>query len=365
MAIKIYDEIALFGRKGTKREWVDNEWVDKGSYYDFYVCDANNKNMLETGEYWAKRNRKEDSSVKYVVKNNGFKLSLDEAASGSSQGGKLSFWMCKIEKDDISGRVGINQTELNELFKESTFVNGVCQQEVCFYRINNNVGACVVGGERYKQFHDQQNNDEDIRKAPKTTKWEQGRVYKTLTTSEMWLCDITNILDDNKGHLIINNCEEYNSAKELVDNIRSYKLNTVDKFKSKTATDKVFDLSNIKELFYNKHKELILEELKTNLKNIDEEYRYYTYYSDIYNLGYCIDKNMFPMAEYIDMLTVKYYYLSHIAYKSIYSDTLEKAIDNIVKYLEILGCCDYNNINKDDIMNIKRQYKYDASYTLK
>lgn len=355
MAIKIYDEIALFGRKGTKREWVNNEWVDKGSYYDFYVCDANNKNMLSTGEYWAKRNRKEEDSVKYVVKNNGFKLSLDEAASGSSQGGKLSFWMCKIEKDDINGRIGINQTELNELFKESTFVNGVCQQEVCFYRINNNVGACVVGGERYKQFYNQQNNDESIRKAPKTTKWEQGRVYKTLTTNEVWLCDITNILDDNKGHLVIDNCTKYNNTKELVDNIRTYKLNTVDKFKSKTATDKVFDLSNIKELFYNRHKELILEELKEILKDIDEEYYYNYGITSIYNLGYYIDKNMFPMAEYIDMLTAKYYFLSHMTLTSVYyKNVIEKAKADIIKYLETLDC-DYD-INKDDIEKIRKAY---------
>lgn len=353
---KIYDEVALFGRKGIKREWVNNKWVDKGSYYDFYVCDANNKNMLETGEYWAKRNGKEDSSVKYVVKNNGFKLSLDEAASGSSQGGRLSFWMCKIEKDDISGRIGINQTELNELFKESTFVNGVCQQEVCFYRINNNVGACVIGGERYKQFHDQQNNAENIKKAPKTTKWEQGRVYKTLTTSEMWLCDVINILDDNKGHLVIDNCEEYNDTKKLVDNIGRYRLNIVNKFKSKTATDKVFDLSNIKELFYNKRKELILEELKTILKDIDEGCYYNYGITSIYNLGYCIDKNMFPMTEYIDMLTVKYYFLSHMtpAHVYYYEDMIKKAKADIIKYLEVLDC-DYD-INENDIEKIKKTY---------
>ena len=186
-------------------------------------------------------------------------------------------------------------------------------------------------------------------------KWEQGRVYKTLTTSEVWLCDITNILDGNKGHLVIDNCILYNNIKELVDNIRSYKLNVVDKFKSKIATDKVFDLSNIKELFYNKHKELILEELKTILKDIDERYYYNYSITSIYNLGYCIDKNMFPMAEYIDMLVAKYYFLSHMTPTSVYyKDMIEKTKADIIKYLETLGC-DYD-INENDIEKIRKVY---------
>ena len=354
MTIKIYDDIVLFGKEIERYDFNLKHLV-KSDLLDFYVSDENNQNTLATGRNWASRYnyKDQDKVIEIHTENKGFKLSLDSSADNSSQGGKLSFWMCRIDKDNIHGRIGINQKELNELFKESTFINGVCQQEVCFYRVNGNVGACVVGGERYKQFYSQQNNDENIRKASKTTKWEQGRIYKTLTTSEVWLCDIINILDGDKGHLVINDCEEYHNIKELIDDIRTYKLNTVDKFKSKTATDKVFDLSDIKELFYNKHKELILKEIKTILKTIDEKRSYY-YSSSIYKFGYCIDKNMFPMAEYKDMLIAKYYYLSYIANTTASN---QEAIYDIVEYLEILDC-DYD-VDNDDIERIKKKYKYE------
>ena len=147
MSIKIYDDIVLFGRKTFEWDSENREYTENIEKIDFYVSDANNKNTLKTGENWATTTRwvnNKSITIEPLVihtKNNGFKLSLDSSAGGSSQGGKLAFWMCKIEKDDICGRIGINQEELNQLFKESTFINGVCQQEVCFYRIGGQVGA--------------------------------------------------------------------------------------------------------------------------------------------------------------------------------------------------------------------------------
>ena len=113
--------------------------------------------------------------------------------------------MCRIDKDDIHGRIGINQEELNQLFKESTFVNGVCQQEVCFYRLNGKVGVCVVGGERYKEFH--QKNDKDNEK----------------DMLEL-VCKVYNI---NEGHNkeLLDKCKWLSDYMVFIDKVREYHKN--------------------------------------------------------------------------------------------------------------------------------------------
>jgi hypothetical protein len=172
------------------------------------------------------------------------------SAGGSSQGGKLSFWMCKFTKtlEDgtvIEGNIGINQEELKDLLKESTFINGVCQEPVAFYRINGNVGICTMTGEKYQKALKDKAEDETLKKAKKTTKWELGRVYKTKTMSSFWIGDV---IHPTKGkvHVLVN---DYYIDKPLKYICENGSFEYVDKFPSRVATDKVMDVSDFDKLF--------------------------------------------------------------------------------------------------------------------
>lgn len=248
MSIKLYDKVTLYGKKRDITEYNDDThtWDIIGEQYDYYVADANDKNQNKTGANWsstrheAGRDEKgrciyEDvpSTHVYTTENKDFKLAINMSAGGSSQGGKLSFWMCKFTKtlEDgtvIEGNIGINQEELKDLLKESTFVNGVCQEPVAFYRISGNVGICTMTGEKYKQALRDRAEDETLKKAKKTTKWELGRVYKTKTMSSFWIGDV---IHPTKGkvHALV---DSYYADKPLEYICKNAYFNYVDKFLS-------------------------------------------------------------------------------------------------------------------------------------
>lgn len=317
MSIKIYDDIVLFGRKTFEWDSENREYTENVEKIDFYVSDANDKNTLKTGENWATTTRwvnNKSIEIEPLIihtKNNGFKLSLDSSAGGSSQGGKLSFWMCKIEKDNICGRIGINQEELNQLFKESTFINGVCQQEVCFYRIGGQVGACVVGGERYKEFYDIKYKDNQLSKAKKTTKWELGRVYESKTMKSVWIGVVTDITTGNKFNWIL---DIYKDNKIDIGYVYDSGLRGVNStFPSRIASDVVIDVSNISQRFAN---QMILElkaQLKQAIKHIDntERYFYWSTYNLEYLAKYYINSEDYPKDIVIDYCYIMYYALEH------------------------------------------------------
>lgn len=198
MSIKLYKEVALYPREN--KVWNNKNYCYTGEiYYDYYVADNNDKNQHKTGNNWARRSRDEEVEP-IITDNSGFHLEINMSARNSSQGGKLSFWMCKITKgDSICGNIGINQKELKDLLKDSTFVKGVCQEEVCFYRINGNIGVCVVGSEKYKLAIADRDKDEKLKKVKKTTKWELGRNYYAKTTNNVYICDGMTLGEEKKG----------------------------------------------------------------------------------------------------------------------------------------------------------------------
>ena len=96
------------------RHWENGEYTIDGTYQG-YVVDAGNKEMLESARNWAKwteyvqpydRETRtyaaviDHEGIEHEFDNEGFTLTLLESADGSSQGGKLSFWNCKISKGD-------------------------------------------------------------------------------------------------------------------------------------------------------------------------------------------------------------------------------------------------------------------------
>lgn len=309
MTIKIYDDIVLFGRRAFK--WDSKENVEE---IDFYVSDTNNKNTLETGKNWATTTKWVNNKsitvepIEIHTDNKGFKLTLDSSANNSSQGGKLSFWMCRIDKDNIHGRIGINQKELNELFKESTFINGVCQQDICFYRINGNVGACVVDGERYKEFYQAKDRDIKLSKGKKTAKWELGRLYETKTTKQVWLGDVTNYLTDEKYHLVLDALDCENTEDIFKQRRVIYNNDLINKFPYKIASDKIFDTSNCSKMLAAKQKEIIIKDINDMIDYICNHNNHYVLFYDMYL--YYIDINDFPKELLIYYLYIYKHYFS-------------------------------------------------------
>ena len=81
-----------------------------------YIVEEGNKSSLETAERWASWGEYVGTSFTYD--NGNFDFELLDAAGGSNQGGKLSFWNCKITApDNEEFIVGIN-SEIIKKFSE-------------------------------------------------------------------------------------------------------------------------------------------------------------------------------------------------------------------------------------------------------
>lgn len=165
-----------------------------------YVADASDKKQLQTGRNWAEayeydpitKERKTIPGKEYTFENKGFTLCLSDSPGSSWQGGKLSFCMCIIKKDGHVWQTGIASDLLINLLKQSDCLKGEVQGEICFARNNGKLGMVRVGTESY-------NNaimDDQIRKKiSKTKKAKLGYEHRSLTQSNVWLCDVYNWIE--------------------------------------------------------------------------------------------------------------------------------------------------------------------------
>ena len=283
MSIKLYDKVTLYGKNRNIYGYnQDGKYEILGETIDYYVADANDKKQNGTGEHWATDSRivykdgvavrdergnfvyEEIPPIIHTTDNKDFKLAINMSAGGSSQGGKLSFWMCKITKtlEDgtvIDGNIGINQEELKDLLKESTFVNGVCQEPVAFYRISGNVGICTTTGEKYKQALKDKAEDESLKKAKKTSKWELGRVYKTKTLSSIWIGDAIHPIK-GKVHVLVDGRYANLKINEVCEKAW---FEYVEKFPSRIPTDETVDVTGFDKAFDDRME----KELKRDISN--------------------------------------------------------------------------------------------------
>lgn len=150
-----------------------------------YVVEKGNKSMMDSALNWAcgykNRQHKEHEYI-----NKDFTIELQSSAWGSSQGGKLSFWMCLLTAPDgKSWSIGIDSEMLLELLKNSTFVNGKCQQKVMFIRQNSRLGVCHEGMQIYKDALEDIKKRDEMKKA--TTKYNIGDRVGTLTGDCIYL----------------------------------------------------------------------------------------------------------------------------------------------------------------------------------
>lgn len=100
--------------------------------------------------------------------------------------------MCIIKKDGHVWQTGIASDLLINLLKQSDCLKGEVQGEICFARNRGKLGMVRVGTESY-------NNavmDDQIRKKiSKTKKAKLGYEHKSLTQSNVWLCDVYNWIE--------------------------------------------------------------------------------------------------------------------------------------------------------------------------
>lgn len=215
-----------------------------------YIVDPSNKKQLENAKNWGattvyeideQGNYKKDSDGNYIqhieeaevieTDNCNFQLTLLDSAGESSQGGKLSFWNCLIEKGDIKCVVGINSDLLLELMLQSTFTNGACKEKVVFARKNGNVGVLHT---KMKQYIDAL-NDKQLRvdvSTKKTTKWQIGHNYITLTQDDIYLGKLFQPIRNNWKYLRLSEIPSDIRDKVVKSRIESREKNSASLYSS-------------------------------------------------------------------------------------------------------------------------------------
>lgn len=171
----------------------DNMEYNGKKYPKAYVAETKNKKAIESGIKWAESyewskdyktsTRREPTVVE--TDNNDFSFQIISAAGNSWQGGKLSFWMCLMEKKGIKPfAVGINADILCDLILETVMNKGKTDEKVFFARKNGQLGVLHENMPSYQELLKDEQLKKDVAKK-KTTKWKIGYKYQTLTTSDV------------------------------------------------------------------------------------------------------------------------------------------------------------------------------------
>lgn len=163
----------------------------------FIVEDGTTKSILSqlnTAIKWSRCEHYNKEPNIVVTENKDFRLTILNAAQDSMNSGKLSFWMCYIEKDGIEPfTVGIKADYLCDLIKESTFINGTCSELISFFKCGG-TGAIHKNCSGYKEYINAQNELKDIKQTKRTNKWEIGYEYKSVKYNAVMLGWFSNIL---------------------------------------------------------------------------------------------------------------------------------------------------------------------------
>lgn len=153
-----------------------------------FVVETGNDAQLKTAINWAKHWHHDITPEMVTTENKDFSFEIISSAGNSYNGGKLSFWMCRIKKEGIKTfDVGINANLLVDTIRESTLINGKIQNKVFFARLDGNLGVLHENMQEYQQFIKDQTLRDNVKNGKKTTKWQPGWTYQALTeTSVMY-----------------------------------------------------------------------------------------------------------------------------------------------------------------------------------
>lgn len=197
----LFDKVIICARPYERYNWSARCTEALGK--QAYVVDPSNKSMLQSARRWAKWTEHGPYDVQtrqyeYVIQheaeettfdNEGFQLELFEAAQKSSQGGKLSFWNCRITKDGQSWIIGIAANLLLDVLKHTTVINGKVQEPLFFARCKGGVGMLSKNMPAYERAVADMTRKEDMSKG-KTAKHRLGYLYETTTEKSFYAGDL-------------------------------------------------------------------------------------------------------------------------------------------------------------------------------
>lgn len=235
-----------------------------------YLVDATNKSQLTTAIKWGTYNeyrrdenneyvRDEHNNIMYdtiepdvyTLENSDFTLQLLDSANRSYQGGKQSFWNCIIQHKDMPDCViGINSDILLCTMLQNTFTNGKCENKVRFARCTGQLGCLTDNMQEYQNALRDMQTKKDIGKG-KTTKWQLGQNYVTLTQDDTFigkfyrpLCVTVHQKDTRGGY--------YNRSYDYKVDV-NYN-DTENFFFSIPHTDELKGITNLRDYWYKKVK---------------------------------------------------------------------------------------------------------------
>ena len=189
----LYNNVIIVGKAMTKWNRDTYKWETIEGLQQGYIVDPKNKKQLENAQRWAETWRY-DGDGKVIDKisgtidtfdNDGFEIELMDSAECSSQGGKLSFWNCKITKDGRTWVVGINADLLLRALISCTWVNGKCSEPVLLARCKGGVGVLPKSSPEYIQAQKDMEAKANMSKG-KTTKYKVGHCYETVTEASVY-----------------------------------------------------------------------------------------------------------------------------------------------------------------------------------
>lgn len=186
---------------------ISQDWKERYDLPLSYVGNADDKKQMWTGLNWAGDSEENPADVRYF-NNDNFTLEIKYCPNDSSQGGKLSFWICKITTEDgFSFYTSINSFLLQYLLRECDFIKGVCQEKVIFVRNKSQIGVISKNGELYQQLL----SDTYMRQNPKakTNEYKPGDIVETLREKYTYVGYIYEYFSWKKDWKYYNGCCHY------------------------------------------------------------------------------------------------------------------------------------------------------------
>ena len=332
------------------------------TYKKAYIVESGNtkahEKSLTSAKAWAcgySRDKIEPTIIQTENKDFSFQI-ISAAGKSWSQGGKLSFWMCIVEKKDIEPfAVGINADILCDLILESTMYNGGTKEKVFFARKNGQLGVLHENMPSYKELLKDQEIKKNINKG-KTSKWKIGYSYKTLTQEDIMYGYFKPIVSTNHKDDYILYTLDFNAkfrpyytstyTKEGLKDFKCYINHLPAKCPARQEGSKIFDETPN---YYNEACSKIIEYCKSEFK--EDRFHFHDDYV-IYNLpevafalfSYSPEKTIELLAWQRDIVQKRINDINANIMtdrdKSFYRDTSRFTVDSIVynhrnEYLKI------------------------------
>ena len=329
---KLFEKVIICAKPW--RRWISNEYKTDGTLQG-YLVEPGNKKQLESAKNWAAWTeygpydhekhqyewKKEHPAEIYEFDNEDFTLELLDSADGSSQGGKLSFWNCKISKGDKTFVIGIAADLLLDVLKTHTVINGIVQGPLMFARCKGGVGMLSTDMEAYKEALVDMQTKATMSKG-KTSKHKVGKVYGTTTLANIYAGDFyiwyePIYQEDKRSYFssykkligfkklmqpkVMKYFPSYRDGKNKLsdygDKLETYRLETSLPKRVELAIDIDMDISK-EQLVANWLKDIIIDPYLQHLEDIKKGYAYNFNLS--YNceyIGISADSNSYELPE--------------------------------------------------------------------